>query len=193
MLAIRGGDEAALDVLIERKAKPLMQLAYRIVGDREDARDIVQLTFVRAWEKRESFDERWSVNTWIYRIATNLAIDLVRSQQSRQRQAEPVRHHLFEVVRQRQDRDLARLGRREVRRILHELASQLSDKQRLVFLLREVEGLSSREVGEIVGCRESTVRNHLFTARKHLRRELRRRYPEYGHADDAEPDGGGAE
>ena len=59
----------------------------------------------------------------------------------------------------------------------------------MVFLLREMEGLSSPEVAEILGCRESTIRNHLFNARKHLRRELIRRYPEYAagfaaHAGD---------
>ena len=62
---------------------------------------------------------------------------------------------------------------------LRELAAGLSEKQRMVFLLREIEGLSSPEVSQIVGCRESTVRNHLFNARKYLRRELLRRYPEY--------------
>ncbi len=71
------------------------------------------------------------------------------------------------------------MSRREVEGILHELAGGLTDKQRQVFLLRELAGLSSREVARIVGCRESTVRNHLFTARKYLRAELARRYPEY--------------
>ncbi len=68
-------------------------------------------------------------------------------------------------------------------RILRELAAGLTERQRLVFLLRELEGLSSREVAEILGCRASTVRNHLFTARKHLREELKRRYPEYAREE----------
>src|SRR5437764_833869 len=76
-------------------------------------------------------------------------------------------------------RDLSRLQQGEVAAIFRELSTHLSEKQRLVFLLREVEGLSSQEVAEIVGCRESTVRNHLFNARKLLRRELVQRYPEY--------------
>jgi RNA polymerase sigma-70 factor (ECF subfamily) len=63
--------------------------------------------------------------------------------------------------------------------IFQELAAELTEKQRMVFLLREVEGLSSQEVGEVLDCRESTVRNHLFNARKVLQREIRRRYPEY--------------
>ena len=74
---------------------------------------------------------------------------------------------------------LAALEESEVGAIFRELAAGLSERQRLVFLLREIEGLSSQEVAAIAGCEESTVRNHLFNARKVLRRELVRRYPEY--------------
>ncbi len=172
-------DETALDELIQRKTGPLLQLTNRILGDVEEARDVVQVTFLRLWENRLKYDMRWSPNTWIYRIASNLAIDHLRSRQSRERSAEPVRLHLCQVATDRAASAMARLGESEVMGIFHELAGELTEKQRLVFLLREVEELSSQEVGEIVGCRESTVRNHLFNARKILRAELVRRYPEY--------------
>jgi len=179
LLEVRGGSEAALNELIARKTRPLLQLAQRILGDLEEARDVVQVTFFKVWENRLKFDDRWSPNTWIYRIASNLAIDHLRSRRSREKSAEPVRQHLRQVADTRAQRDLSRLEHGEVAAIFHELATGLSEKQRLVFLLREVEGLSSQEVSEIVGCRESTVRNHLFNARKQLQRELVRRYPEY--------------
>jgi RNA polymerase sigma-70 factor (ECF subfamily) len=179
LLALREGDEAALDELIGRKTKPLLQLVTRILGDLEEARDVVQVTFFKVWENRAKFDERWSPNTWIYRIASNLAIDHLRSRRSRERSHEPVRQHLRQVADGRAHRDLSRLQQGEVATIFRELAASLSEKQRLVFLMREVEGLSSPEVAGILGCRESTVRNHLFNARKYLRGELLRRYPEY--------------
>lgn len=182
LAGVQAEDEGALDELIGRKTRPLVQLAYRILGDEEEARDIVQMTFVKVWEKRDRFDDRWSPNTWIYRIATNLAIDHLRSRRSRERGAEPVRYHLRQVADGRAGRDFSRLHQREVAGIFQELAAELTDKQRTIFLLREVEGLSSQEVAAIVGCRESTVRNHLFNARKVLRRELIRRYPEYAPA-----------
>lgn len=191
LLALRDGDEGALDELIGRKTKPLVQLVTRILGDVEEARDVVQVTFFKVWENRRKFDERWSPNTWIYRIASNLAIDHLRARRSRERSQEPVRQHLRQVADSRAHRDLSRLQQTEVGAIFRELAAALSAKQRMVFLLREVEGLSSPEVAAIVGCRESTVRNHLFNARKYLRVELRRRYPEYAagnastHAIDA--------
>lgn len=182
LAAVRDGDEAALDELIGRKTAPLLQLAYRILGDAEEARDVVQVTFFRVWENRRKFDRRWSPNTWIYRIASNLAIDYLRSRKSRERSAEPVSQHLRQVAGGRSADELSELHRSEVMAIFRELAAGLTEKQRLIFVLREVEGLSSQEVAEIAGCRESTVRNHLFNARKFLRRELLRRYPEYAPA-----------
>ena len=177
--ALCRGEELALDEIIERKTNPLLQMVYRMLGDREEARDIVQVTFFRLWENRERFDERYSPNTWIYRIATNLAIDHLRSRRSKQKSQEPVRLHVQERADSLARQDHMRIQEGEVRAIFHELATELTDKQRSVFLLREVEGLSSKEVAEIVGCRESTVRNHLFNARKILRQQLVDRYPEY--------------
>jgi len=179
-------DEQAFSELIERKTQPLLRLAGRMLGDREEARDVVQLTFLRVWENRGRFDERWSPNTWLYRIATNLAIDHLRSRRGRLERSEPLRQHVLGLVEGRRSVALANLQQREVARILDELAAELTERQRLVFLLREIEGLTSPEVARIVGCRESTVRNHLFTARKHLRREMVRRFPEYAPAGDGE-------
>ncbi len=179
LMAVREGSESAFNELIGRKTKPLLQLCQRILGDLEEARDVVQVTFFKVWENRQKFDDRWSPNTWIYRIASNLAIDHLRSRRSRERSHEPVRQHLRQVADTRAHGDLSRLQQGEVAAIFQELSAGLSERQRVVFLLREVEGLSSSEVAGALECRESTVRNHLFNARKVLRRELLRRYPEY--------------
>lgn len=178
--AMQRSEEAALDELVRRKTGALIQLAYRIIGDFEEARDVVQVTFLRLWEHRAKFDDRWSPNTWIYRIASNLAIDHLRSRRSRERSAEPVRQHLRLVGEGHSD--LERISEMEVAGIFRELSAELSEKQRLIFLLREVEGLPSHEVARIAGCRESTVRNHIFNARKVLQAELKKRYPEYAAA-----------
>ncbi|MEM7049409.1 MAG: RNA polymerase sigma factor [Acidobacteriota bacterium] len=177
--ALRQDDETALDELIGRKTKPLVQLVYRILGDREEARDVVQVTFFKVWENRLKFDDKWSPNTWIYRIASNLAIDHLRSRRSRERTAEPMQQHLRQVADGQRPSAARELRQDEVMDIFRNLSGSLTEKQRLVFVLREVEGLSSQEVARIAECRESTVRNHLFNARKILRRELVRRYPEY--------------
>jgi RNA polymerase sigma-70 factor (ECF subfamily) len=183
LLRIQDSDEIALDELVRRKMQPLVQVAYRILGDREEARDVVQIAFVRVWEHRRRYRPRYSANTWIYRIATNLAIDHLRSRRCRERAAEPLRLHLERRLHASSPRPLAELGEREVAAIFDQLAAGLTERQRAIFVMRELEGMSSAEVAEIVGCRDSTVRNHLFNARRVLREALVRRYPEYAPAD----------
>lgn len=172
-------DELALAELVARKSQPLIQTVTRILGDAEEARDVVQVALFKLWESRGKYDARWSPNTWIYRIATNLAIDHWRSRRSRDEAREPVRFHLVQAAENVDAGALAELKGSEVERIFRELALELTEKQRLVFVLREIEGLPSNEVAEIAGCEESTVRNHLFNARKILRARLIARYPEY--------------
>ena len=183
--AIQDDNELALDELIQRKAAPLVSLVSRIVGDSEEARDIVQVSFLRVWEHRHRFNRRWSPNTWIYRIATNLAIDHRRSKQTRERAVHPGGGLLRRVDDQPQ-RALIDLEGVEISAIFNRIAESLTEKQRTIFLLRGIEGLSSREVGEIVGCRASTVRNHLLAARRKLRYELARLFPEYARGRQEE-------
>lgn len=172
------GDQQAFAELVDRKTGPLLHLAFRIVGDREEAKDLVQLAFLRAWEHRERYDPRWSANTWLYRITTNLGIDYIRARTTRLRKAEPVRHHLRAVY-GKPEAGFESVMAGEALAILRDLASDLSARQRKAFWLREVEDLSSKEVAKVLECSESTVRNHLFAARAKLRRELSRRFPEY--------------
>ena len=180
---LANGQEEALDQLVSRKTEPLVKSVTRILGDVEEARDVVQMAFLRLWENRRRYDSRWAPNTWIYRIATNLAIDQLRSRKSRDRSSEPLRWHL-EKVADTHPRPMNELQGREVHAIFEQLSRGLSDKQRLVFVLKEVEGRTSEEVAAILGCRPSTVRNHLFNARKTLQRALRERFPEYAQKGD---------
>jgi len=182
-------DELALAELVARKSGPLVQTVTRIVGDAEEARDVVQVALFKLWESRGRYDPRFSPNTWIYRIATNLAIDHWRSRRSRDESREPVRFHLVRAAEGVDTSALGELKQAEVERIFRELALDLTEKQRLIFILREIEGLPSNEVAEIAGCEESTVRNHLFNARKILRARLLERYPEYASRSARIPSG----
>ncbi len=192
MQAVQAGDERAFDELIRRKAGPLLQTVTRIIRDREEARDIVQVVFLRVWERRADFDSRWSPNTWIFRIAVNLAIDQVRWRRTREQALRPLGSHLRSLKGTR-SRAVVDLEDREVAEILDRLSTGLSEKQRLVFLLAGVEQMASEEVGQILGCKASTVRNHLFAARKRLRQELARQYPEYARRESHPQDPRGSQ
>jgi RNA polymerase sigma-70 factor, ECF subfamily len=172
----RGGDETAFALLVRRHQAGVRRSAARILGDDEEARDIAQLAFVRAWENLAKYDPAWAFSTWVYRIASNLAIDVLRSRDSRDRTHAAHLRLVGDSVGPSAPRDLAD---GEVSRIFKELAQTLTPSQRAAFVLREVEGLTTAEVAQTLGCSEATVRNHVFQARATLRRELAARYPEY--------------
>ena len=174
--AARSGDETAFAGLVRRHQAGVRRCAARILSDSEEARDIAQLAFVRAWENLAKYDPSWSFSTWLYRIATNLAIDVLRSRGSRERTHVAHLRLVGDTVAPSAPRQVAE---HEVQRIFTELAEHLSPSQRTAFVLREVEGLSTAEVSRVLGCSEATVRNHVFQARAVLRRELAARYPEY--------------
>lgn len=170
------GDEDAFAHLVRRHQAGVRRCAARILGDDEEARDIAQVAFVRAWENLAKYDPVWSFSTWVYRIATNLAIDVLRSRDSRDRTHATHLRLVGDSEGPTAPRDLAE---GEVKRIFTELADLLSPSQRVAFVLREVEGQPTADVALTMGCSEATVRNHVFQARAVLRRELAVRYPEY--------------
>lgn len=172
----RGGDDEAFEELVVRHQGGLRRYVARMISDVEEARDVAQLAFIRAWENLEKYDSKWSFSTWLYRIASNLTIDMIRARDSRNRAH---RSHLRMVPDSAPSTAMRELGDDEVHRIFADLAEQLTPAQRSAFLLREVEGLSTAEVAEAMGCSEATVRNHVFQARASLRNEVAARYPEY--------------
>jgi RNA polymerase sigma-70 factor (ECF subfamily) len=174
--AALGGDENAFAELVRRHQAGVRRCAARILLDNEEARDVAQLAFIRAWENLARYDAAWSFSTWLYRIASNLAIDTLRSRESRDRTHSG---HLRLVGDRVEPVALGKLGEDEVSRIFDELAAALPPMQRAAFVLREVQGLATAEVAAALECTEATVRNHVFQARQTLRRELARRYPEY--------------
>jgi RNA polymerase sigma-70 factor (ECF subfamily) len=178
-LRARAGDMEAFAALVERRTPGLVAFLRRMLGDAEDARDVAQLTFLRVWENLARYDPAWAFSTWLFRIAGNLAIDALRARHTRQR-TENESFRLVKGARTSAEPDApAALHRDEVRRVFEACADVLSGTQRLVFVLREFEERDSRDIAAILDCRESTVRNHLFQARRLLRDEIRKRYPEY--------------
>jgi RNA polymerase sigma-70 factor (ECF subfamily) len=175
----RAGDPDAFADLVRRRSSGVVAFLRRMLGDAEDARDVAQLTFVRVWENLHRYDASWAFSTWLFRIASNLAIDALRSRKTRVRTAAENLRLVRGGPLVAESDGPAALSRDEIRRVFEACATVLTEKQRLVFVLREFEEKESREIAEILGCRESTVRNHLFQARRLLRDELLRRFPEF--------------
>jgi RNA polymerase sigma-70 factor, ECF subfamily len=175
----RGGEMVAFETLVTRKTTAVVSLARRIVGNTEDARDVAQMVFLRVWNEIHRYDEKYSFNTWLYRIATNLSIDFLRSSRSRERAHGATLH----IVREREESTASEATRNaedaELARLFETVSCRLSEKQKAAFVLREMQDCETKEIAEILGCGESTVRNHLFNARRILRKEIGRLFPEF--------------
>ncbi len=173
---IRQGDDGAFETLVRRKTSKVYGLCYRVIGNGEDAKDISQLVFLKLWENLEKYDPTYAFDTWLYRMVTNVAIDFMRNKQSRDN---AVNSNLRLVKTSVDPEQTVSVQRKEVESVFNAVSNVLSPKQKTIFVMSEMEDLRSSEIAKILGCRESTVRNHLFNARKLMQTQLRRRFPEY--------------
>jgi RNA polymerase sigma-70 factor (ECF subfamily) len=173
---IRQGDDRAFEMLVRRKTSKVYGLCYRVIGNSEDAKDISQLVFLKLWENLEKYDATYAFDTWLYRMVTNVAIDFMRSKQSRDN---AVNSNLRLVKTSVDPEQTVTVARKEVESVFNAVSNVLSPKQKTIFVMSEMEDLRSSEIAKVLGCRESTVRNHLFNARKLMQTQLKRRFPEY--------------
>ena len=178
----RKGNKDAFSALVERKERTVFWIAHGILGNREDARDATQKVFIKVWKNIGKYDPRYPFNTWLKRITVNQCIDSLRQMKGR----EGISIHELSSLEKKsmgipslstaQERELLR---EEVEMIFKDLSARLSPKQRIAFVLKELEEHSISEIAEIMKTSESTVRNHLFQARKSLKEHLKKLYPEY--------------
>jgi RNA polymerase sigma-70 factor, ECF subfamily len=177
MRAVEGGDGTAYRGLVEKYQGRVYQLVYGMVRNQEDARDITQEAFVKAFKGMKDFRRESGFYTWIYRIAMNLAIDFTRKHARRESEefdeALATRGEDGTIADIHHEESPARqLERRELYTRIMDAMQHLPDDQRQVLLLRELEGLQYREISEIMGVPEGTVMSRLFYARKKLQKLL---------------------
>ncbi len=173
---IREGDAEAFETLVRRKTSKVYALCYRIIGNAEDAKDISQLVFIKLWENLEKYDPQYAFDTWLYRMVTNVAIDFMRNKQSRDNAV----NSNLRLVRTAAEADQGvAVQRKEIESVFNAVSQVLSPKQKTIFVMREMDDMASADIAKVLGCRESTVRNHLFNARKLMQQQLMKRFPEY--------------
>src|SRR3954469_7163024 len=145
----RKGNQHAFRVLVERHSGPVFRLAFRMTGNEQDAEDLVQETFLRAYRQLGRFDGRAGFSTWLYRIAANCSLDLIRARKRRQEQQTPVDAEGQEVasvavVEAPTPDRLAFSG--ELQRLIGPALNRLSAMERAAFVLRHYEGMCMEEI-----------------------------------------------
>ena len=170
----RGGDTAAFRIIVERYGRSVFRLAYRMTGNEFDAEDVVQETFLRAFKQLDSYESRSSFSTWIYRIAANYSLDLIRSKKrhaSRRADSNDEEDVLDTVKASEPGQDRVYYSA-QVRERLDAALRLLSEQERTAFLLRHYEGKSIEEIGAILQIGASATKNSIFRAVRKVREAL---------------------
>jgi len=162
----QAGDQGAFDELVARHQDRVFALSYRILANVDDAADIQQETFVRAWTSLKSFKRRAAFSTWLHRITVNLCL-------SRKRRALVQVEPLEEERASHAESAVACLQRMETKTVVQAAIAELPDHYRVLMILREIEGRSCEETAMIVGSSAESVRTGLYRARKLLREKIR--------------------
>ena len=180
MLDVKAGDEASFELLLQRYRTPLVNFLYRMVRNREQAEDLAQEVFLRVYRAREDYVPSAKFTTWLFRIATNLALNSVRDTRYRKLEVSidapiseaedgdertldiPEKHpnieqHLVEDAR---------------RKMIRHAIDKLPEKQRAAVLLHKYQELDYAEIAKILACSESALKSLLFRAYESLRVEL---------------------
>ncbi len=175
------GDLEAFAALVRRYQDRAYRLAYQFLMNHDDALDIAQEAFARAYKALPRFRGRSSFYTWLYRIVINLALDLLRDRGSRGKMPIEELESIFQRVAPIPDPSQI-MEAREFSSQIQKALAKLPLPQRTVVILKDLEGLSYQEIAQSVGCSMGTVMSRLHYGRKRLR-ELLEPFLEGGHAE----------
>ena len=182
LTALQSGDRAEFARMLDAYSSPIYRLGLRMLGNPQDAEDVLQNTFLSALTHISDFEGRSSLQTWLYRIAANEALMLVRRKKP-EVDLDSKEDKDESVLRPSQFVDWSPLPEDELlsgegRQVLDRAISQLPEPLRIVFILRDVEDLSIRETAEALNLTETNVKTRLLRARLFLREQLSAYYGE---------------
>lgn len=177
---VLAGKRESFRVLVDRHGRKVFGLAYRMTGNEHDADDVVQETFLRCYKRLDSFESRSSFSTWLYRIASNCALDLLAKR--KQEKAHIVESEAQEDDLNPEERSLdyastqpgpeRMLLSEELRQRVSDAMKRLTAVERTAFVLRHFEGQSITEIGGTLKLKDEAVKNTIFRAVKKMRSEL---------------------
>ena len=170
----KGGDADSFNQLILRWERPIYALAYRVIGREEDARDVCQETFLRAFRALPGFKGEAKFSSWVYRIALNLCRDWMRRQRRAPTVQMPEGVDPIEMASERGPVESIEtlVERRELSGVVEEAMALLPDEQRTAIILKEYHGMTFQEIADLQGCPLSTVKTRLYQGLSVLRRHL---------------------
>lgn len=170
------GDANAFEELVLRYQTQIYNLCYRMTGNAEDAADLTQESFLKAWKHLDSFQFDSSFSTWLYRLSTNCCLDFLRSQKRKPTislvvENEEDGEQMMDIQDDEPSPEEKVISKEEKEALLWAM-NQLDDEQRQILTLRVVNDLSYTEIAQILEIKEGTVKSRLSRARENLRKKL---------------------
>lgn len=165
------GDHSAFGRLIDEYQNYIFRVSFRVLSNEEDACDVVQECFIRVWKNIGRYNTRIKFSTWLYKIAMNLCIDILRK---RKNHVEINHPEAFRLTDKSDLREV--ITNKELAQIIKDLSQHLSPKQKVTFVLRDLEGLEIDEIKEITGMKPTVIKSNLYYARKEIREQLWTKY-----------------
>jgi len=178
----RSGDVESFNQLITRWERPIYALAYRVIGQEEDARDVCQETFLRAFRGLAGFKGQAKFSSWLYRIALNLCRDWIRRRRRTPISALPEDVELEDLASNAGPSESVEdlVARRELSGVVEMAMARLPEEQRTAIILKEYHGMTFQEIADLQGCPLSTVKTRLYQGLSVLRRDLAESRPGIG-------------
>jgi RNA polymerase sigma-70 factor (ECF subfamily) len=187
----RGGDLDSFNQLVLRWERPIYALAYRVIGREEDARDVAQETFLRAFRALGGFKGQAKFSSWLYRITLNLCRDWIRRERRTPIAQTPEGVDLIELAGEAVDTESVDdlVSRKELSRAVAKAMAMLPDEQRTAIILKEYHGLTFQEIADLLDCPLSTVKTRLYQGLTVLRRTLQQADGERTRAESKDSKG----
>jgi RNA polymerase sigma-70 factor (ECF subfamily) len=167
------GDHSSFELLLQPYRQGLLNMAYRITGDREEAREVCQDTFLKIFKYLKSYKKGRSFKTWVYKILVNTSYDFLRK---RKKYEQMITRQKSEFVLENPNSE-QKFYNSEIKEKIQSVLNVLSPKEKAVFLLRDSEGLSVQETAVVLRCSPISVRTHLSRARQKIRGHFEKKYP----------------
>lgn len=158
------GDKNAFADLVERYQKPMFNVAFRICGNREDASDVTQASFLKAYEQLKQFDSRFKFYSWLYRITVNGSLNFINSKRRFEELSD-------EMVSSEQSPD-NQYSENDTSRAIQDALMKLTPEYRIVVVLSHFHEFSYKQMSDVLDIPEKTIKSRLFSARQNLRQIL---------------------
>jgi RNA polymerase sigma-70 factor, ECF subfamily len=173
---LKQGNEDAYGILIRQFKEKIYRIAYGITLDREESMDITQDVFIKIHQKINSFEEKSSLSTWIHRITVNQCLNWQRRWKRRfrwhHRSLDGIAAETYAELESQEAEPHRQYEEKEFEAVFHQAVKAMPEETRVVFVLKELEGLSYAEIAETLNIKPGTVSSRLFTARKQLKKLL---------------------